>query len=249
MSKSNPKLENPCKKFIDFKSDKGQFFFYDKDLEQQIEIPIPFYFVVLDELATISGYNKKNDCGIYSNEVHRTTDEILRVKTFKGGESITGLYNDIKDNVKAIGGKYTKSVYALLVKGEKETELVNFKFKGAAFSAWLEKKVNSENSVVGIVDLIEEKNGNTTYQVPVFKAFKLISELNQQAIDVDKELQKYLKEYKAQQPEKEIAKAEAVETIEASDKWQGSAEKNASLKQEILNRSSQINNEEDDLPF
>lgn len=249
MSKSNPKLENPCKKFIDFKSDKGQFFFYDKENEQQIEVPIPFYFVVLDELATISGYNKKNDCGIYSNEVHRTTDEILRVKTFKGGESIVGFYNDIKDNVKALGGKYTKSVYALLIKGEKETELVNFKFRGAAFSAWLDKKVNSENSVVGITGLTEEKNGNTTYQVPVFKAFKLTSDLNQKAIDVDKELQKFLKEYKAQQPEKEIAKAEAVETIEANDKWQGSAvEKNASMKQEILSKSVPVD-DVDDLPF
>lgn len=251
MSKSNPRLENPCKKFIDFKSDKGMFFFYDKDLEQQIEIPIPFYFVVLDELSTISGYNKKNDCGIYSNEVHRTMDEILKVKTFKGGESITGLYNDIKDNIKALGGKYTKSVYALLIKGEKETELVNFKFKGAAFSAWLDKKVNSDNSVVGIVDLTEEKNGNTTYQVPVFKAFKLSSELNQQAVETDKELQKYLKEYKAQQPEKEIAKAEAVESeIPANDKWQGTvAEKNASMKQEILGRNQVDPDELSDLPF
>jgi hypothetical protein len=54
MSKSNPKIENPCKKFIDYKGDKGQFFFYDKDKEEQIEISIPIYFVVLDELSTIN---------------------------------------------------------------------------------------------------------------------------------------------------------------------------------------------------
>ena len=91
MSISKPKLENPCRKFIDFKSDKGEFFFYDKEKEESVKVPVPLYFVVLDELATISGYNKKNDCGIYSNEVHKTATEILRVKTFKGGESIIGL--------------------------------------------------------------------------------------------------------------------------------------------------------------
>jgi hypothetical protein len=244
MSKSNPKIENPCKKFIDYKGDKGQFFFYDKELEEQIEIEIPIYFVVLDELSTISGYNKKNDCGIYSNEVHRTTDEILRVKTFKGGESITGFYNDIKDAVKGIGGKYTKSVYAMLIGIDKQPELVNFKFKGAAFSAWLEKKMNPDNCIIGIVEFTEERNGNTVYQVPVFKSFKLTPEFNNQAIEMDKELQEYLKEYKAQQPEKEIAKAEAAEETISNEKWQGSANKEA-----IVNKSKSITQEEDDLPF
>ncbi len=246
MSKSNPKLENPCKKFIDFKSDKGQFFFYDKENEVQMELPLPIYFVVLDELSTISGYNKKNDCGIYSNEVHRTTDEIFRVKTFKGGESIIGMYADIKDSIKALGGKYTKSVYALLIKDGGETELVNFKFKGAAFSAWLDKTMDADKVVVGIINTFEEKNGNTTYRVPVFKPFKLTSELNEKAIEADKVLQKYLKEYKAQQPEKEIAKAEAIdETIPAKDEWQGSANKDA-----IVNKSKEQNNDDiKDLPF
>ncbi len=34
MSISNPKIENPCQKFIEFKGDKGQFFYYDKELEE-----------------------------------------------------------------------------------------------------------------------------------------------------------------------------------------------------------------------
>lgn len=242
MSKSNPQIENPCKKFIDYKGDKGQFFFYDKDLEEQINLPTPLYFVVLDELSTISGYNKKNDCGIYSNEVHRTTDEILRVKTFKGGESIIGLYNDIKDSIKALGGKYTKSVYALLLKEGAEPEMVNFKFRGASFSAWLDKKINIDSSVVGIVDFTEEKNGNTVYQVPVFKAFKLTPEINQKAIDMDMVLQAYLREYKAKQPEKEIAKAEEAEEIKSNGEWQGNKEK-------LVAKSKSNPVEEDDLPF
>lgn len=245
MSKSNPKLQNPCQKFIDFKGDKGQFFFYDKEKEVQVKIPIPIYFIVLDELSTISGYNKKNDCGIYSNEVHSTVKEILRVKTFKGGESITGLYSDVRDNIKALGGKYTKSVYALLIEKDKEPELVNFKFKGASFSAWLDKKGNVDNSIIGIMDFTEEMNGNTTYLVPVFKFFKLTPELNQQAIEADKILQSYLKEYKAQQPEQEIAKAEVVEEIQTNDEWQ----KGSASKEAIVNASKAKEENLDDLPF
>jgi hypothetical protein len=243
MSKSNPKLENPCTKFIDFKSDKGKFFFYDKEKEEQIEVPLPIYLIVLDELSTISGYNKKNDCGIYSNEVHSTQKEVLRVKTFKGGESVIGLYNDIKDSVKALGGKYTKSVYALLVNPDKSTELVNLKFKGASFSAWLEKKINPMKSVIGITEMTEETNGNTVYKVPVFVHFKLTQEFDERAIKADEILQDYLKEYMAQIPEKEIAKAEAVEEFVANENWQG-----GSRKQELIDKSK-IDDNEDDLPF
>lgn len=245
MSISNPKIENPCKKFIDFKADKGQFFFFDKETEKQVEVPTPIFFIVLDELATITGYNKKNDCGIYSNEVHRTTDEILRVKTFKGGEQIIGKYNDIKDSVKALGGKYTKSVYALLINPDKSTELVNFKFKGASFSAWLEKKINTDVSVIGVDNFSEEQNGNTVYQVPVFKGFRMTDELRDEAIRADTVLQEYLKEYKAMVPEKEIAKAEIQELPEEVEQ----KFVKESRKQELVNKGKATVPAEDDLPF
>lgn len=245
MSKSNPTLQNPCTKFINFKSDKGQFFFWNKETEQQVEIPLPIYFIVLDELSTVSGFNKTHESQIYSNEVHSMQKEVLRVKTFKGGESVIGLYNDIKDSIKALGGKYTKSVYALLVNPDKSTELVNFKFKGASFSAWLEKKINPMKSVIGITEMTEETNGNTVYQVPVFVPFKLTQEYDERAVKADEILQDYLREYMAQIPEKEIAKAEAVEeTYVANQDWQG-----GSRKQELIDKSKANDTEEDDLPF
>ena len=244
MSRSNPRTQNPCQKFIDFKSDKGYFSYYDKETEKEVVIPTPFYFIVLDELSTISGYNKKHDCGIYSNEVHRLKDEILRVKTFKGGESITGLYADVRDSIIALGGKFTKSVYAMLIIPEKEPELVNFKFRGAAFSAWIEKKMNTDNCTVGVVDFKEEKNGNTIYNVPVLHAYKLDPALNQLATEMDVILQEYLKEYKSQQPEKEIIKAEA-EVIESNGKYISSSQKD-----NLINKSRLTKEEEpDDLPF
>lgn len=222
MSRSNPVLQNPCKKFIDFKADQGKLVYYDKDEEKNIELSMPIYFVVLDELSTITGFSKKYESGIYSNEVHRVSDEILRVKTFKGGAYLAGLYKDIKDNIIALGGKYTKSIYAMLL-GD-EPELVNFQFKGAAFSAWLDKKLNIDNQVVAITGTYDEKNGATTFKVPIFEGFKLDKDVNDSAVLMDTVLQEYLKEYKAQQHEKEVVKTEAEapqqpEPAAQSDKW------------------------------
>jgi hypothetical protein len=219
MSKSNPRLENPCKKFINWKGDKGLFVYYDKETEKELTMLLPVYFVWLDELATITGYCKKHDCGIYSNEVRKTTEEVLRIKTFKGGESLTGIYANIKDKMLALGGSFTKSVYAMLVGENIAPELVNFKFHGSAFSGWLEKKFDPGKCTTGIISYREETNGSINYKVPVFESFKLTPEIDQQAIAMDMELQEYLKEYKSLQPVPAIPeepKIEPVETIEAN---------------------------------
>jgi hypothetical protein len=213
MSRSNPSLTNPCSKFVEYSGDEGKFYYYDKEEKVKIEIPLPIYFTVLDELSTITGFSEKHGCGIYSNEVHSVAKEVLRVKTFKGGESITGLYKDIRDNIVAIGGKFTKSVYSLMINPDKSTEFLNFKFRGISFSAWMDKGFDPMKSIVGIVGFEEGKKGKVTYQVPVFKAFKLTPEIDEEALRYDQILQEYLKEYFAKEPEKEIAHAEAANPL------------------------------------
>lgn len=248
MSRSNPALENPCKKWIDYSGDEGKFTFYDKEAEKKIDVPLPIYFTVLDECSTITGFNEKHSCGIYSNEVHAIGKEILRVKTFKGGESITGLYKDIRDNIVAIGGKFTKSVYALMINPDKNTEFVNFKFRGIAFSAWMDKKFDPMKSIVGITGFEEGKKGKVTYQVPIFKAYKLTPEIDEEAIMYDTILQEYLKEYFAKEPEKEIAKAEAANPLtdpvplleNKEGQWQGGSKSNLPpTKQELLDKAKE----------
>ena len=234
MSKSNPTLTNPCSKFIDYSGDTGEFTYYDKEEKKKILVPMPIFFSVLDELSTITGFNEKHGVGIYSNEISNLTKEILRVKTFKGGVSITGLYADIRDNIVAQGGKFTKSVYALLIHEDLTTEFVNFKFKGSSFSAWLDKGFNPMNFIVGVSKTIEETKGKNTYQVPVFKAYKTNPDIDAAAVEQDKILQEYLKVYKAQIPEKEMEHAAVVEEspqlkagggFEASDTWRGGGSK------------------------
>ena len=41
---------NPATKFIEWKSNDKCFNYYDKEAQKNVEIPLPFKFLVLDEL-------------------------------------------------------------------------------------------------------------------------------------------------------------------------------------------------------
>ena len=175
---------NPAQKFIKFKN--GKFQYWDKEKEQNIEVPLPVQFDVVDELATVTGWHDSSQSGVYSNEVHNTGVEQLNVRSFKGGDIARGFYGEIKDTAKAAGGRYTKSVYALL-----DGELVNFHFTGAALSAWIGKE---KGEAYEVKELEEGKKGATTYKIPVFAPTPLQDE--KKALEVYEELKTYLVEYK-----------------------------------------------------
>ena len=162
MSLSNPKISNPVTKFMEFKGDAGTFSYFDKSIGEKgenVNISYPFYFIVLDQLNTIKGFNESLNCGIYSNEVKNLSEEILTVKTFKKGVNIVGKYNDIKGEVVKEGGKFTKSIYAMWIKSKDEVEMVNLQLKGAAFSSWFEAGINTDNFGVVIKANKEGKKG------------------------------------------------------------------------------------------
>lgn len=211
MSFSQPKLENPCKRFYEWKGDKGIFQYYDKDKEENVPLETPVYFVVLDQLSTIKGYSDQYQCGIYSNEVHSVVKEPLKVKSFKGGFSATGLYSDIKGEIISAGGKFAKSIYCMKIDQQGDHELVNFQLVGAALSSWFEfnKIFNAQTNVFGLMgDFYEDKKGAVKFRVPIFKKFEIKSELIRPAMEMDEQLQNYLKEYK------DGAKNQEVEIIE-----------------------------------
>lgn len=217
MSFSNPKITNPAVKFIEFKGDSGEFFYYDKEKEERINLKMPLYFVVLDELSTITGFNTRVNAGMYSNEVRSTKDDLLNVRSFKGGISIIGRYQDIKDTIIANMGKFCKSVYAMLITGSENFELVNFKFHGASFggvekgrSDWMQKKVNTEKFGVCVKECEQGQTGAIKYKAPIFEALNLTPKLTFAATDMDKELQKYLAYYFSQQVEKDVVELEPI---------------------------------------
>lgn len=251
MSISKPRMENPAKKFIEFSGKTGQFTYYDKSGEKEtwrdIEVKKPIYMIVLDELSTIKGYCKKTESGIVSNEVHNITTDILKVRTFKGGFEAVGKYKDISDKIKNWGGKFTKSVYALIITGKDKTELVNFQFKGSSLNAWIDKKFNTEK--FGIIiknELREERNGDTVYKVPIIGPLNITPELLEVAIKTDMDiLQPYLKAYTASQDEKEITQPE---TFNRPDENYSDQEPPENTEKELDTIFADAN-EGSDLPF
>ena len=207
MSFSNPKQTNPASKFIEFKGDKGIFQYYDKTLDEpaNVELLMPLIFIVLDELSTITGFSKKFNSSFYSNEIHSLNDEILKVRSFKGGFSLTGKYADIKTELAANSAKFTKSVYAMLILNKEKFEFVHFKFAGSVFGAWMDKGFSVQEFIVGVKSTKQETSGNNKYLVPIFEKYKMPKEkclITDTAFQMDRKLQEYLKAYKAGQLEK-----------------------------------------------
>ena len=193
MSLSKPKLQNPCEKWIRFKGSTGTFGYWDKEQEEEVELSLPLKFIVLDELIKVSGYNKQSNSGIFSNEVRSTRDEELHVRTFKGVDELRGYYCDIKDSIKSLGGKFTKSIYAALITDD-GLEMVNFEMRGAAFSEWLKwsKRKMFDQLIVTITGSKEGSNGGIVYKMPVFGTMFMDKQLLEKALDMDRELQNYL---------------------------------------------------------
>jgi hypothetical protein len=201
MSRSNTTTttsSNPSKRYLEWGGESGILSYWDKEQAKSITVEPPFTFMVLDELSSVTGYDGKNKCGIYSNEVKETKTSVLTVKSFKGGEIAKGIYSEIKDKVNALGYKYTKSIY-IAFKDGKELTIANIKFKGAALNAWIDfasdNKDAIKNKSIILTGKLEQKTGRVDFFTPIFDVKDITPQTNTQAIELDKELQAYFKEY------------------------------------------------------
>lgn len=187
---------NPATKFIDWKSNDKQFSYYDKENKENVLIPLPFTFLVLDELSTVKGWNDATQSAIFSNEVKYTSKEVMTVKPFKGNEIAKGLYSDIKEKVKSAGGHYVKSIYIMLQDGK----LANLQLKGSAVSAWSEFTNSNRNRLadewITVGKALDGKKGAVKFTTPEFKFQKSLSnEEMTQADECFNILESYLKTY------------------------------------------------------
>lgn len=216
MSLSKPKITNPCKKFIEFKGNTGAFQYWDKATESNIQLKSPVKFIVLDELSTITGFSDEFQCGIYSNEVHSLRDEVLSVRLFKKNHRLVGKYSDIKGDITSMGGKFCKSVYSALIGDKGELELVNFRLRGAALSAWMDCVIDKSAFAIIVEDCTDGKKGSVKYKIPNFKQFDLPLGMIEKAVVMDKSLQDFLREYFNSQIIKSDLKKEEAEAKEDS---------------------------------
>lgn len=204
MSRSNPSdnTPNPSTRWFEWhgSSDGGVVRHYDKESKSTIVDKLPFTFIVLDELARVSGWHEPSESGIFSNEVRDTRQDVMVVRSYKGGDLAVGLYAMIRDRVAAIGGHFEASIY-IAYKGDEGTglRLGNISFKGAALAKWMEfrraHRADLYKQAVGIYGYTEGKKGSVVYRVPQLRLQTVGEASNAEAIKLDEELQAYLKGY------------------------------------------------------
>lgn len=222
MSRSNPTdgARNPSTRWFEWAggSDGGFVRWYDKDAKQSVKVDGTFTFLLLDELSTVKGWHEPSESSIYANEVRDTRQDALVVRAFKGGELASGVYTTIRDRIVALGGHYVASIYIGYKDGD-ELRIGNLALKGAAAGAWMDFKRNapSKKSATGksvrayLVDAVkitgydQQKKGGTIYRVPQFALVETSEATNQQAVDLDSQLQMFLVDY-LKQPKAAAAK-------------------------------------------
>lgn len=200
MSRSNPNTgsSNPSTRWHEWAGDKGGVRYFDKAALANVDVPYPFTFVLLDETATIKGWHDASDSGIYSNEVRDTRQEVFVVKAFKGGEIANGVYAGIRDRVGNLGGHFVANLYIAYRDGA-DLRIGSIQFKGAALKEWMEfRKANRKalyEKGIAITGATQGKKGSITYYTPKFGLVAVSDETNAKAVELDKELQEYLRSY------------------------------------------------------
>ncbi len=203
-------VSNPCERWLEFKN--GEIVEYNKTTETNIVHPKPFTFMVLEDLSTIKGFHTDLEIGIYSNEVRNLKEEILNVKT-KKDVIATGYYDDIKEIIKAKGGKFTKSVY-IMFKDTATNKYVmgNLSIGGSALAGGkLADKVTEvpgymefstkyrgdilKKAVKVLKEVTECKKGSNIYNVPNFAIQEITPESDKEAIEMAKTIREYLNKY------------------------------------------------------
>lgn len=255
MSRSNPTdgIRNPSTRWFEWAggSDGGYMKWYDKEAKADVKAE-PFAFLLLDELSTVKGWHEPSESSIYANEVRDTRQDVLVVRSFKGGELVSGLYSDIRDSIVAKGGHYCASLYIAYKDGD-ELRIGNVSLKGAAAGAWMEFKRNAPTKkdaagksvrafyvdAIRIVGFEDAKKGGTAYRIPKFALTATTEATNQQAAALDGELQGFLAEY-LRRPKAEAAKPAAQQEEETHPPTNGAPAEP---------KKSSFNDFDDDIPF
>lgn len=199
MSLSQDRPTNPALRFLKVKS--GAVSYYDKESQENVTVPTPLEFVVLDQLATIKGWSDADESGYWSNEVRRVGADVLTVRTSKGMRA-QGVWKEIKADSNIAGSKYHSSIY-IATKGRDGLEINNLSLTGAALNAWIEftQKNRINTNKVVLTGWSDAKKGSVSYKVPVFEAVPLDDATKDEAVELDKQLQAYLNEYFSYTPD------------------------------------------------
>src|SRR6056297_509635 len=195
LAKSESKSNNPATRFLEWKSNDKCFAYYDKEKGENIKLPLPLKFVILEHYHTVKGWNDASESGIYANEVLYTGSEELHVKTFKGKDIAKGIYKEIRTQILDAGGKYHRSIYAVT----NDLEIINISLKGAAvseYSNFIEKHSDRcfTTNWIEVKDVVEGKKGAVKFTSPSFSLSTKIKDASKLQPFAET-LQKYMDDY------------------------------------------------------
>jgi hypothetical protein len=177
--------KSPVKYWLSFKGNTGSFSYWNGTENVTMD---KLKFVLLDTRSTITGWCDAASSRIWSNVVKTLTEE-LAVKT-KGKDIATGLYKDIKEEVKNAGGNFTVNVYMLAeVNGVMEPCCLQLDKGGLKeWSDLLEKNklIKVYDSLISCEKGPQQKKGSVKYYNPAFTLTYLPADLAQQANDFDR---------------------------------------------------------------
>lgn len=201
MSRSNPHdngASNPAVRWFEWNGEHGTIRYYDKDAKKNVDVALPFTFLLLDQLGSVRGWHDASESGIYSNEVKDTRQEVLIVKSFKGGTLAEGRYKDIKDRVNAVGGQFVANCY-IAFKHTGDLAIGSLRFKGAALRAWMDfckaHRADLYKKAITIYAFTEGKKGRITFRVPQLKVTDVSAETDARAVELDRAFQEWVAGY------------------------------------------------------
>lgn len=254
MSRSNnTDIQNPSTRWFDWSGSEGKVKYYDKEQKENFMVDLPFGFLVLDVLSTVTGFSDDHGSGIWSNEIRDIRTDTLRVRT-KFGVVAQGTWEKVKTFT---GAKYTQSVYIAYKSSEDDSLLIgNIKFSGSAVGPWIDFRKHNDiwTSAVAIVAAEPRKKGATNYFEPVFAVKKTTAETDEVAKMFDRDLQKYLTAYLNAQ--RQTAEVEAFGPDDAEQAYSGEPQtETAPIMQERVAAAGAggfnpaQDQEDDDIPF
>lgn len=168
-----PKVDNPCKKYLKWSSLDACFMEYDKESGENVKHE-NLEFTCIKDMVTLKGYSEKNSSSLWANEVENLKTQKLNIYCKVNDNKtilLSGLYADIKADAKDLGAKYTQSVY-IAVDVEGVTEIWNLQMTGSGREGWFDfTKTNKAFNGGKVTFTGFEKRGKTkavTYNVPMF---------------------------------------------------------------------------------
>lgn len=213
MARTNESQQNTphvCTRWYEWAGagDEGFVYYYDKEKKENIDVKLPFPFVLLGRMSTIGGWHEPSKSRIFANEVKDTTREPFKVKSFKGGQLVEGFYREIKTQIELMGGHFVNTLYL----GYKEGGVMKIgalQLKGSGMHAWIEfEKANREalyTKAVKIGGFVDGKNGAVKFRSPVFELVNLSKESDDEAGVLQEKLKAYHAEYFARNVSQQVA--------------------------------------------